>query len=82
MVGHLDRVTVAIPRDQAGVGVVAALARPVEILKQAGSVAGALQVSDHGVYLEGEWRTAAGMIGPSGREDPQIPRFGRAEEGW
>jgi hypothetical protein len=46
---------VAVPRDQAGVGVVAAFARPVQILKQAGGVAGALQVGDHGVYLEGEW---------------------------
>jgi hypothetical protein len=46
---------VAVPCDQAGIGVVAALARPVQIHEQAGGVAGALQVGDHGVYLEGEW---------------------------
>jgi hypothetical protein len=79
---HLDRGAVAVPGDQAKVDVVAALARPVQIREQAGGVAGALQVSDHGVYLEGEWRTGARVVGPSGREDPQIPRFGPAGDGW
>ncbi|WNZ12010.1 hypothetical protein [Streptomyces sp. 11x1] len=52
---HLDRGTVAVPRDQTGVGVVAALAWPVQVLKEADGMAGTLQVGDHGVYLEGEW---------------------------
>ena len=78
---HLDRGAMAVPRDQAGVGVVAALARPVQIREQTGGVAGALQVGDHGVYLEGEWRTGARVAGPSGREDPRNPRVGPAGDG-
>ncbi|MEV5952503.1 hypothetical protein AB0M11_01775 [Streptomyces sp. NPDC051987] len=49
---HLDRGAVAVSRDQVGG---AALARPVHICEQAGGVAGALQVGDHGGYLEGGW---------------------------
>ncbi|WP_210524784.1 hypothetical protein [Streptomyces scabiei] len=81
LVEHLDLDTVAVPGDQAGVEVVAALARPVQIREQTGGVVGALQVGDHGVYLEGEWRTGARVAEPSGREDPQNPRFGPAGDG-
>lgn len=79
---HLDRSAVAVPADQARVGVVAALARPVQIREQTGGAAGALQVGDHDVYLEGEWRTGARVAGLSGREDPQNPRFGLAGDRW
>lgn len=78
---HLDRGAMAVPGDQAGVGVVAALARPVQIREQTGGVAGALQVGDHGVYLEGEWRTGARVAERSGREDPQNPRLRPAGDG-
>ena len=61
---QLDRGAVAVARDQPGAGVVTAFARPVQVREQAGGVAGALQVGDHGVYLEGEWRTGARGFGP------------------
>jgi hypothetical protein len=41
------------PRDQAGVGLVAALARSVQTREQTRGMADALQVGDHDVYLEG-----------------------------
>lgn len=79
MGGHLERGAVAVPRDQAWVGVIAALVRPVQILKQADSVAGALQVGNHGVYLEGVVNGSPGWPGSQGERIRGIRDLARPE---
>ncbi|MYS59717.1 hypothetical protein [Streptomyces sp. SID5468] len=54
------RGSVAVARDQPWTGVVALFARPVQVGEQAGGVAGALQMGDHGVYLEGSGEQGPG----------------------
>jgi hypothetical protein len=56
---QVERDAVAVTAHQTGVALVAALARPVQVGEQAGGVAGALKVSDHGVDLERERKGGA-----------------------
>ncbi|WP_285570331.1 hypothetical protein [Streptomyces sp. RTGN2] len=79
---QLDRGAVAVARDQPRPGMVAPLAWPVQVGEQAGGIAGALQVGDHGIYLERERRTGAPVSGLSRREDPRDPGFGPAGDDW
>lgn len=58
------RGSVSVARDQPRPGMVAPLARPIQVREQAGSTAGALQVGDHDIYLERERRTGARVSGP------------------
>ncbi|MFE9963724.1 hypothetical protein ACWD7T_17740 [Streptomyces sp. 900116325] len=62
---QLDRGSVSVTCDQPGVGVLSALTRPIQVREQAEGVAGALQMGDHGSYLEGERRNES----PDGRAE-------------
>lgn len=79
---QFDTGPVTVARDQPRTGVVTAFTRPVKVRKQAHCVAGALQVGDHGVYLEGEWPTTARVFGLPEVENPQNSRFGPAGVHW
>ena len=79
---QVDRGTVAVPAHQTGVALIAVFARPEQVGEQAGSVAGPLKVSDHGVDLEGERRELHPGDRASGREDPHDPRFGPPGNRW
>jgi hypothetical protein len=67
-----DRGAVAVAAHQAGVALVAALARSVQVGEETGGVAGALKVGDHGMTSKVE-REGAGPV--SGFRETRISGF-------